>query len=228
VGSRKYLTRADIAIGRLAMQHKLLSREQLEECTTALDAEASSGASTSLAQVLVKLGYVSEEEVEHLAETAGEKTRVRRGTSRIERPPSGVFRQARLHPVKPAAAPAPASEAEDRPSPDAGEEREARLRKITSEIAGDRICPELLEHIIRKKLSILNAQSLATAMGESRDRIVGVLRRWIQAGVLRSVGDYPYCYSPTEQRKQDIREFLEAWRDEVMRTRLLSYILSQK
>ncbi len=229
MADRRQLTRADIAIGRMALQQRLLTREQLEDCTAAL---ASSGEATSLAEVLVSMGYVTREDADQLTAEAGEQTRVRRGTSRIERPPSGVFRKADLLPREsapaPAPAPAPVPEFEEETAVDPVVRREKRLRKIVSNIAHDRICPQLLEHIIRNKLTILNAQSLATAMGESRERVVDIFRRWIKAGILQSVGDYPYCYSPIERRQEEIDEFLEAWHDKRMRTLLLGYILSKR
>ncbi|HOX05721.1 MAG TPA: hypothetical protein PK280_04920 [Planctomycetota bacterium] len=103
---------------------------------------------------------------------------------------------------------------------------EDRLKRVVSRIAPGLVYPELLSHIVRHRLSVIDGHALAAAVGESEEDVFAAMRYWASAGILRKVGTHPYCYAPDQRDEQDVAFLLEAWHDSRRHARVLGFILA--
>ncbi len=200
----KFLTREDIAVGRIVMARNLVTREQIRECTSNMAERARTGeAAASLARLLAEKGLLSGQMAEEIAEEARTKTRITRGSARLERVTADDDRAAqKMSPVK-----------------------EARIRKIISKIAPGLIYLEMLDQVMKQKNPLVDLGELPRSIKRSKRVVRKALDRWVAAGVLHPVGDYPYGFSPSKRRKKEIRELLEAWQDEGLHAQIMRLVV---
>jgi hypothetical protein len=224
---RAILMPADDLFGRVALFNNLINLEQVVECARAIGAEIVAGRPRrSLATMLILKGHIS-------APSAGAvEAAIRR--QRATQSGAGLA-QVQLGPT-----PKPPPLAERAPDgtsqivvalkDDTGfvesPATEERLRRIVARISPGLIHPEMLNYITRHQLSILDGRHLAAAIGEPEAEVFAALQFWQNAGVLKAVGTYPYCFSPGPHDEQDIAFLMEAWHDPHRHARVLGHILA--
>jgi len=230
--ARQVLTPEDDLFGRVALYNKLLTLNEILECSQNIAAELAAGRPRrSLAAVLVAKGYLSPEQAGAVEAAVRRQTAAAQGRS--------------------AAPAAPASAASPKPLPmqthaPTGHSRitvavtgkravandspldEARLREVVARISPARIYPEMLEHLSYHRLSVIDPKKLAAAIGEPEAEVLKALVRWERCGVVSRVGSHAYSFNPTPREEEEVQLFLRAWHDAHWHSRVLGYIIAEE
>lgn len=224
---RKVLTPEDDLFGRVALFNELVTLDAIIECARTISAEIVAGRpQRSLATMLILKGHLTSQQA-GTVEAALRKQAATKG-------PGAAVSAGPTPKPKPMKERAPAGTSqisvavghEEEAGPVQDEVDEATLQKIIARIAPGRIYPEMLDHIVRKNVVVIDVKSLAKAIQEPEKEVVKALKRWLRKGVLRKIATYPYNFSPTKREEREIRQFLNAWHDPKHHARVLGYILA--
>lgn len=222
------LTPEDDLFGRVALFNNLVTLEQVVESARALAAEVVAGRPRRpLAAVLIARGFLS-------VENAGAvEAAIRRNMAAKARGAEKAACAGVAPPPKPPPMKARAPEGESRiliateeAEAKVQEEADERLRKIIARVSPGRIYPEILQYVIRNRVSVIDAKETARGIGEPLKAVTAALQHWVRSGVLRKIGTHPYNFSPTEQEAEELHVFMAAWSDPARHARMLGYILA--
>lgn len=224
---RAILTHEDDIFGRVALFNNLVTLDQIIECARFIAAELTAGRPRrSLATVLILKNYLSppmagavEAVVRRRLAAAGGAPQPETDAPTPKPPPLPERAPAGTSQVM---VTIPTDAPPGGPIPDVDE----RLRKAVTRIAPGRIYPEMLNYVLKHRISIIDAKQLAAAIGESEKAVAAALHRWSNVGLLKKIGTHPYGFSPTPQEEEDIRLFLAAWNDPVRHAKALGFILA--
>jgi len=221
---REVLTHEDDLFGRVALFNNLVTLDQIVECARVISAEIVAGRPRrSLANVLIEHGYLSPAragsvEVALRKRAAEERRAAVQGSAPTPKP----------KPMRKRAEPGKSQmvvAVEPEPS---GGDAEAHLREIVARIAPGRIYPEMLEHIHRHDVEVIDAKDMAKAIGEPAKAVLAALGRWRKAGLVQKAAARAYFFSPDDDTRGEIDVFLEAWRDPARHAKVLGYILAEE
>jgi hypothetical protein len=224
---REILTPEDDLFGRVALYNNLINLEQIVECARAISAEIAAGRPRrSLATVLILKGYLSAQAAgaveaalrKRLAAAQGGEGAAEPAVPTPKPPPMQARAPAGMSQVVVAIEDAPAT---GQRSPGADE----HLRRAIAKLAPGRIYPEMLNYIVRHRLSLIDARQLAAAIGESDEDVIAALNYWRGGDVIKKMGTYPYCYNPTPEEQKEITFFLDSWHNPALHARVLGFIL---
>jgi len=224
---RAVLTHADDLFGRVALFNNLVTLEQIVECARIIGAEDVAGRPRrSLATVMIIQGHISARAAgaveaavrRHLAGKAGaapapDRAPTPKPPPLQDRAPAGTSQIIVALQDDAAFVESPATE--------------DRLRRVVVRISPGLIYPEMLSHILRHRLSIIDGRRLAAAIGEEESDVVAALHFWQNAGIIKKLGTHPYCYGPSSQDEQDVAFLMEAWNDSRRHAKVLGYILAE-
>lgn len=224
---REILTPEDDLFGRVALYNNLVNLEQVVECARVISAEIAAGRPRrSLATMLILKGHLSAQAAgaveaalrKRLAAANGAAAPAEPAAPTPKPPPMQERAPSGMSQVVVAIADTPAT---GQSSPGADE----HLRRAIAKLAPGRIYPEMLNHIVRHRLSMIDVRQLAAAIGEGDKEVVAALNYWRSVDVIKKMGTYPFCYSPTPEEQKEITFFLDAWHSPALHARVLGYIL---
>jgi hypothetical protein len=216
------LTPEDDLFGRVALFNNLITLDQIVECARAINTEILAGRPRrTLARMLITKKYLTTAQA-GAVEEAIRKRAADSGRAAVTAGPTPKPR--------PMDAPAPSGESQIALAiiDEVGEKEEVseeRMREIVTQVSPGRIFPEMLDHIVRTRSGVINIRALAKAISEPEKQVSKALEHWRRIKLVRSQASYPYCYSPSDKLKEDIRIFLEAWHNPRKHPRILGYIL---
>ena len=219
---RKVLTPEDDLFGRVALFNNLITLDQIIECARIISAEMLAGRPRrSLASMLILKGHVTpkqagavEAAIRKRAADAGQAVPASTGPTPKPRPMSER---------------APSGQSQitvavggDEAAPSSG----PALQKIIAKYVPGRIYPEMLDYIVRNKITIVEVKKLAKAIHEPEKEVVKALKYWRKVGLLRTVSTHPYGFGPTDEMDEELRVFLNAWHDPKRHSRVLGHVLA--
>jgi hypothetical protein len=218
------LTHEDDLFGRVALFNGLVTLEQIVECARTLAAEIVAGRPRRpLAAVLIARGFL------RLCTAGAIEAAIRRHLAGVR--PAGIGGEKPSAPspkLPPMSQRAPAGTSQIMIAPEQEEDdkpAEERMRSVVSRLVPGRIFPEILQYLVRHRVSVIDSRKLAAALFEPEKAVVSALHRWMKQGVLRRIGTHPYNFSPTQEREEEIRIFLDAWNDPRQHAHILGLVL---
>lgn len=213
---------------KVALLNGLVTARQVAQCSRMLG--GGGGASRrSLAELLVAMGYIEPEKA------VAVEAALRKRAESVGRSHGGALSaqgrgKSKRKPV--ARGPGQSLMAARRGRASSGESREEvgndALRRIVAKLAPGRLFPEMLEHIARNKVSVIDPKALAVALSARERHVVKALKVWQRAGVLRAIGTHPYNFSPTSLVGEELDLLLEVWRDPKRHAAVLAMILEHE
>jgi len=103
----------------------------------------------------------------------------------------------------------------------AREEAEAFFQKCIK----SKLHAALLDGLARKKAAVVDPKEAAGEHGVGVKAIKQILDEWRHAGLVRTVGSYPYYYDPHGKDKEQVEAFLEGWRDPAQHQEIMQRLL---
>jgi hypothetical protein len=227
VTQQHVLSPEDDLFGRVALFNNFVSLEEVVECARIIAAETVAGREKrSLASVLIRQGHISAAKAgaieAALRRKAGE-------TGRAAVAPSGATPKRKPMKEKAPAGHSQITVALDEDGTAASGEASAiddeTLKKIVKRLAPGRVFPEMLDHIMRHKMSAIDVGALAAGIDEPKKQVMRAIRHWQKIGLVRRAAGYPLNFLPSRDMSRKIEQFLEAWHDGQRHARVLGFIL---
>lgn len=216
------LTHEDDLFGRVALFNNLVTLEEIIECARVISAEIVAGRPRRpLANVLIEHGRLTPAQAGAIEAALRKRAAEEKRTAVEGSAPTPKPRRMRERAEPGKSQMVVAVEPETAPA-----DEEERLRKAIARVAPARIFPEMLDHIWKHSIQVIDAKSLARAIGEPGKAVLLALGHWHKVGIVQKAAARAYFFSPNEKAQTDVDLFLEAWHDPRRHARVLGYILA--